>query len=681
MNRKNNINILITLIIFFFLSLFTVYGLGRVLEFLTALLKTDHIFILIPILILIIVLATLNIFIIIYIFALLGGRAIYLMIALSLLYDIVAILIFPPAIIVLIIHIIVLLLIMSSGALDRVKVFLEGSIKVILDEKELILPIFLSVFLVIFFSFSAIGLFDNVNVLERKVITYNNTKVIHYEIKNEQLFAFLLFGYILVKLVVIYFIRGVNIGIVYLWYRGKDPRLIDGLRIAASRFDKIAVFSLYSTLIYLLNFLGRKSFIGRVASYLINMMWGVANYFTLPTIIVLNKSIGKAIRISTRLLIKHIPDVLAKEIFVDAGLNTTLAFLVLILLIPYFGISLAVMFLVFKLSSSLVLGFLSFMLTFIMLCVSIIVALITITSTYHTILFLWCLDQETKKEKPRRIPREMVPVIEKIKSFERLERNTTMLKHIPKKSKQKKRADEKIIEVHNFPISGVATDSGLLYCCSSVANTLDILKKDGEKYRSIEHRCYGKNPLYVDDRRIYLMSSRGVIEILDKKKIIITMKIRDKDMEYPIVCDDKYLYCGFQNNWIGIFNRNNGSFVDKAYQHEMRIVSISIDERNIYSTDGLRLYVWNKINKRLMKKITYPNITSLVVDRSNLYLSLQNGKISVLSKTDLSVIREIETGLNGFSPITVDDRYIYLGSFDGKIRIYKKETVKLGKTL
>ena len=45
MNRKNNINILITLIIFFFLSLFTVYGLGRVLEFLTALLKTDHIFI------------------------------------------------------------------------------------------------------------------------------------------------------------------------------------------------------------------------------------------------------------------------------------------------------------------------------------------------------------------------------------------------------------------------------------------------------------------------------------------------------------------------------------------------------------------------------------------------------------------------------------------------------------
>ena len=127
--------------------------------------------------------------------------------------------------------------------------------------------------------------------------------------------------------------------ITYIYMRGQDPGLGDGVKASLGVLGGIVVLSIMGVIVKLIQIaitaLSRKSQspvgrgVGRAASGIIGWVWMLVNYFTIPAMVAEDLSATKAIKRSAGLVRKNFVDVMIKETAVRWGFGA-LAFMMFI---------------------------------------------------------------------------------------------------------------------------------------------------------------------------------------------------------------------------------------------------------------------------------------------------------------------------------------------------------------
>ncbi|MHA1751059.1 MAG: DUF6159 family protein [Candidatus Helarchaeota archaeon] len=210
-------------------------------------------------------------------------------------------------------------------ALRRAGNILKLTGRLVHEEKELIVPAILKIFLLGILS-SFLGLIDL------------SIMIWIYSLGLDEFIVWII-GIIIFFVESFYIVfnskvlTAVNYAITYIWYRNKDPDLRDGFAVALYQMGDIAIFSLLEALIrtirMILNQLSSKS--GktnpwtaagfRLASGIIGSVWYYINYFTLPSIVIEDKPTTKAIKSSVYRLYDNFADVFIKETGVKMAFN------------------------------------------------------------------------------------------------------------------------------------------------------------------------------------------------------------------------------------------------------------------------------------------------------------------------------------------------------------------------
>jgi len=303
-------------------------------------------------------------------------------------------------------------------ALRRAGMILKLTGQVVHEEKGLIVPAVLKVFLVGMLT-SFLGFIDlYIMILLYPVLT------------NE--LAVWIVGIIIFFCESFYIIfnsnvlTGVTYAIAYIWYRNKDPDLRDGFAVALYQMGDIAIFSLLSALIqtirFILNQLAGKS--GktnpwtaqgfRLASGIIGSVWFYVNYFTLPSIVIEDKPTTKAIKSSVYRLYDNFADVFIKESGVKMAFNL-LTFLMIVIFAlggALFGIIIYWAYMV-PLLGSVDLGLMAVIAIIGAILFIVISSIVTrpmfmmYNDVYMTFLFGFILDKESGFSLPVRLPENL----------------------------------------------------------------------------------------------------------------------------------------------------------------------------------------------------------------------------------------------------------------------------------
>ncbi|TFG94228.1 hypothetical protein E4H12_15560 [Candidatus Thorarchaeota archaeon] len=125
--------------------------------------------------------------------------------------------------------------------------------------------------------------------------------------------------------------------ITYIYMRGEDPGLGDGVKASLGVIGGLIVLSIMSVIVRIIQIIisaiSRKSpsavgrGVGRAASGIIGWVWMLVNYFTIPAMVAEELSAGKAIKRSAGLVQKNFVDVMVKETAVRWGFGV-LAFMI-----------------------------------------------------------------------------------------------------------------------------------------------------------------------------------------------------------------------------------------------------------------------------------------------------------------------------------------------------------------
>ncbi|MHA1268272.1 MAG: zinc-ribbon domain-containing protein [Candidatus Helarchaeota archaeon] len=219
-------------------------------------------------------------------------------------------------------------------ALRRAGKILKLTGQVVHEEKELIVPSILKIFLIGILS-SFLGIIDL--YIMTQIFAAGANEIVVWIIGIIIFFCETFYLSFNSKV-----LTGVSYTIAYIWYRNKDPKLRDGFAVALYQMGDIAIFSLLHALIetikLILNQLASKS--GktnpwtaagfRLASGIIGTIWFYMNYFTLPSIVIEDKPTTKAIASSAYRLYDNFADVFMRETGVKMAFNL-LTFLMIVI--------------------------------------------------------------------------------------------------------------------------------------------------------------------------------------------------------------------------------------------------------------------------------------------------------------------------------------------------------------
>ncbi|MGY5863013.1 MAG: DUF6159 family protein [Candidatus Thorarchaeota archaeon] len=194
--------------------------------------------------------------------------------------------------------------------------------QVTLDEKGTFVPPFLTM---LFTLFSAL-LFGAILVwFMPQILTPG------YEFVLETDWPYLI-GIVVYLFVTIFFYNfaySTTSAITYIYMRGRDPTLRDGIRSSMGVIGGLIVLSLMSVIIAIVRIMIRSaarksgSAVGRGVGYaadgIIGWVWAMVNYFTIPAMVAEELSATKAIKRSAGMVRKNFVDVMIKETAVRWG--------------------------------------------------------------------------------------------------------------------------------------------------------------------------------------------------------------------------------------------------------------------------------------------------------------------------------------------------------------------------
>jgi hypothetical protein len=194
--------------------------------------------------------------------------------------------------------------------------------QVTLDEKGTFVPPFLTM---LFTLFSAL-LFGAILVwFMPQILTPG------YEFVLETDWPYLI-GIVVYLFVTIFFYNfaySTTSAITYIYMRGRDPTLRDGIRSSMGVIGGLIVLSIMSVIIAIVRIIIRSaarksgSAVGRGVGYaadgIIGWVWALVNYFTIPAMVAEELSATKAIKRSAGMVRKNFVDVMIKETAVRWG--------------------------------------------------------------------------------------------------------------------------------------------------------------------------------------------------------------------------------------------------------------------------------------------------------------------------------------------------------------------------
>ncbi len=204
--------------------------------------------------------------------------------------------------------------------------------QVTLDEKGTFVPPLLAM---IFTLFSAI--------LFAGIIVYFMPQILvpGYEFVLETDWGYIvgLVTYLFVTIFFYNFAYSTTSAITYIYMRGRDPSIGDGVKASMGVIGGLVVLSIMSVIVKLIQILiraaTRKSSspltrgVGSVGSGILGWVWMLVNYFTIPAMVAEELSATKAIKRSAGLVRKNFVDVMIKETAVRWGFGV-LAFMIFI---------------------------------------------------------------------------------------------------------------------------------------------------------------------------------------------------------------------------------------------------------------------------------------------------------------------------------------------------------------
>ncbi len=204
--------------------------------------------------------------------------------------------------------------------------------QVTLDEKGTFVPPLLAM---IFTLFSAI-LFGG-------ILVYFMPQVLlpGYEFVLETDWGYIvgLVTYLFVTIFFYNFAYSTTSAITYIYMRGRDPGIGDGVKASMGVIGGLVVLSIMSVIVKLIQILIRAATrrssspltrgVGRAGSGIIGWVWMLVNYFTIPAMVAEELSATKAIKRSAGLVRKNFVDVMIKETAVRWGFGV-LAFMMFI---------------------------------------------------------------------------------------------------------------------------------------------------------------------------------------------------------------------------------------------------------------------------------------------------------------------------------------------------------------
>ncbi len=112
-------------------------------------------------------------------------------------------------------------------------------------------------------------------------------------------------AFYLVMYTVIYFSNTALVGCVMLYFRGHQPTIGDGLRIAREHFGSILIYALISATVgMILRSIAERGIIGRIITSIIGFTWTIATFLVIPVLVIEDVSPVDAIKRSGELLKK-----------------------------------------------------------------------------------------------------------------------------------------------------------------------------------------------------------------------------------------------------------------------------------------------------------------------------------------------------------------------------------------
>ena len=204
--------------------------------------------------------------------------------------------------------------------------------QVTLDEKGTFVPPLLAM---IFTLFSAI-LFGG-------ILVYFMPQILEpaheFTLESDWGYIIGLVAYLFVTIFFYNFAYSTTSAITYIYMRGRDPGIGDGIKASMGVIGGLVVLSIMSVIIKLIQILirslTRKSAsgltrgVGSVGSGILGWVWMLVNYFTIPAMVAEELSPTKAIKRSAGLVRKNFVDVMIKETAVRWGFGV-LAFMMFI---------------------------------------------------------------------------------------------------------------------------------------------------------------------------------------------------------------------------------------------------------------------------------------------------------------------------------------------------------------
>ncbi|MEP7285771.1 MAG: DUF6159 family protein [Chloroflexota bacterium] len=176
---------------------------------------------------------------------------------------------------------------------------LKASARVLSSDKKLIVFPLVSMIGVIIVTITfAVPLLMS-GVLDRLVSSSRDTNS-----NSVGIFSFVIgLLFYLVMYTVIYFANSALVGAVMMRFRGEEPTLSDGFRIAWQHIGSILGYALISATVgMILRWIAEKGIIGRIVASLTGFAWNVSTYLVVPILVIEGVSPVDAIKRSVTLL-------------------------------------------------------------------------------------------------------------------------------------------------------------------------------------------------------------------------------------------------------------------------------------------------------------------------------------------------------------------------------------------
>lgn len=282
--------------------------------------------------------------------------------------------------------------------------------KVCLDEKGVFVPPLLTmIFTLVAALFFAAIMFTFLDILGIPLDQFlNGTATITVE--NGWPLAIGIIAYLFVTIFFYNFAYATSSGMVYIYMRGKDPGLGDGVKGALNVIGGIIALSIAGVIVRLIvgiiRGLSRNQgaagrVIGGLAAGIINWIWALINYFTIPVMVAEEKGAKDGIKTSASLVKNNFVDVIIKETAVRWGFGV-LAFFVFF----SFTVGGAVLGWIFSLGD-LVVTILFAILFLIFAAIPSTLILRTFDIVYVTLLYIFIRKKEGDISGKTRIPADM----------------------------------------------------------------------------------------------------------------------------------------------------------------------------------------------------------------------------------------------------------------------------------